>query len=419
MYSGVVDIDPAVDSSIFYWFFLSPKPDYATNLVLWFAGGPGGSGEGSIFGENGPLRWIISLNGTIEIISDIKHSIVDVANVIYVDNPLGVGFSSSQEPITKGEQIGDYIVKFMIKFYEIYPQQRYQELIIAGNSYGGHFIPAAAKAIQEYNKASTKDQTIPLKSLFVEDGYVNPIVQRLSIKDLAFASGLLTPDLMPEYEALEQTCESATYKSPSIAFEKCKNMNNLMFATDGGWDLMDIRYASGKGAPRYEDIFDDYFNNETVQRQLHTLKNEQTIPYSGWNNTCYLNMRDDGVVDYTGTYNSLVNSGIKTMVISGALDGLDGIVGTEKWVRMLNITEDKRNSNLRRSVYYYLDSKNNQEQVGGTYTTFTSGDNNVLSLVHVYAGGHVLGITQLDVVKSLLLDLITFKEPYCHKVSGS
>ena len=252
MYSGLVDIDPSVDASIFYWFFLSPKPDYSTNLVLWFAGGPGGSGEGSIFGENGPLRWRRDSKGTLGIISDIKNSMVDVSNVIYVDNPLGVGFSNSQEPITKGEQIGDYIVKFMLKFYELYPEQLNQGLIVAGNSYAGHFIPAAAKAIHEYNlHSSSNERKIPLKSLFVEDGYVNPIVQRLSVKDIAFGAGLITPDLLPEYEVLEQSCEYAVYNSPSTAFEKCKSMNNLMSATNGGWDLMDIRYASGKGAPRY------------------------------------------------------------------------------------------------------------------------------------------------------------------------
>ena len=41
-----------------------------------------------------------------------------------------------------------------------------------------------------------------------------------------------------------------------------------------------------------------------------------------------------------------------------------------------------------------------------------------MSLVHVYAGGHVLGITQLNVVKSLLADLISNNEPVCHSKSG-
>ena len=72
----------------------------------------------------------------------------------------------------------------------------------------------------------------------------------------------------------------------------------------------------------YEDIYDEYFSIEEVQKQLHTLKNGKTIPYAGWNNTCYLNMKYDGIVDYTETYNMLVNAGVKTMVISGAMDGL-------------------------------------------------------------------------------------------------
>ena len=140
MYSGLIEVDQSADSNIFYWLFMAPERSNATHLVLWFTGGPGESGENSIFQENGPLRFKTNANGTYKVTSDMNSSIVDIANVVYVDQPLGVGYSYSHDNVTQGKQIGDSMVKFLTKFYEIYPKLIQQDLIIAGNSYGGHYI---------------------------------------------------------------------------------------------------------------------------------------------------------------------------------------------------------------------------------------------------------------------------------------
>ena len=298
-------------------------------------------------------------------------------------------------------------------------------------------IAPIVRAILENNKNLHLDEIkIPITSVMVEDGIVSPIHQRLSIKDIAFASGLVTPDLLPEYEILEQKCEAAMQKSPQTAFNQCKQMVSFMSDTNGGWSLKDIRYEAGKEPLRNEELLDSYFQNKTVQRQLHILQNGETIPFTNFNGTVYSRLKLDGAVDYSGTYNDIVNSGIPLMVISGSLDGQDGITGTDRWVMSLNITRQTKNINLIKKLYYYkLDSNidnlvctssfpnciskgEETEKVGGTFTIFKN-NNLTLSLVHVYSAGHILGSTQIHISKSLFLDLISSKEPRCHKSSGN
>ena len=353
MYSGLIDVNKTSDSNIFYWLFMSPQQSASTHLVLWFTGGPGEAGENSIFQENGPLRFKVGDNDTYKIISDMKSSIVDVVNVVYIDQPLGVGYSYSHENVTQGKQIGDYMTKFLTKFYDIYPQLQKQELIVAGNSYGGHFVAPVVRAFLNYNSnTQSRELKIPLSSVMVEDGIVSPIHQRLSIKDIAFASGLITADLLPEYEILEQKWESAMQISPQTAFKKCKQMISFMSDTNGGWSLKDIRYESGKEPLRNEELLDTYFGSETVQSQLHVLNDGKTIPFTNFNGTVYSRLKLEGAVDYAGTYNDIVNEGIPLMVISASLDGQDGITGTDRWVMSLDVPKHKDNKHLIKSLYF-------------------------------------------------------------------
>ena len=418
MYSGLIETDATTNSNMFYWFFLSPKPDYATKLVLWFTGGPGDGGQESIFDENGPLKFRRKSDGTFEVISDIKNSFVDIANVIYVDQPLGVGYSYTDVNVTAGKQIGDTMVQFMLKFYELYPEQRYQELIVAGNSYGGHYVPVTAKAILDYNaNLEDKKMRIPMTTIIAEGGYVDPLTQRLSIKDLAFGSGLATLDLLKEYEILEQKCEASFYASRDTAFEDCKAMVRLMNDTDGGWDIFDVRYSEyAYLAP--DEAYDPYFRSEEVQKQLHVIrKDNTTIPYILVNETIYHNIRFDGLVDYTYLYDEIVTSGIATLVYTASFDGLDGALGTQRWLKNLNFTKDSFASRNTKNIYYYTNAEG-KETVGGSFKVWVDRKYNKLSYANVYAAGHQIGNTQILTSKAMLQDMMTSGKISCHRKNG-
>ncbi|KAL3530153.1 hypothetical protein ACH5RR_009475 [Cinchona calisaya] len=91
-YSGYVTVDPQAGRALFYYFVESP-PNSSTNpLVLWLNGGPGCTSFG--FGameELGPFR----VNSDGRTLFRNNYAWNNVANVIFLESPAGVGFSYS------------------------------------------------------------------------------------------------------------------------------------------------------------------------------------------------------------------------------------------------------------------------------------------------------------------------------------
>lgn len=55
MYSGYIQVNETNDRNIFYWFIEAENNVKTAPLYVWFQGGPGCSGLGGLFTENGPL----------------------------------------------------------------------------------------------------------------------------------------------------------------------------------------------------------------------------------------------------------------------------------------------------------------------------------------------------------------------------
>jgi carboxypeptidase C (cathepsin A) len=64
-------------------------------LVIWMNGGPGANSESGIFIEHGPFRVKKTglTNDDYLLTLSTDGSWVDIANVVYLDQPVGVGFS--------------------------------------------------------------------------------------------------------------------------------------------------------------------------------------------------------------------------------------------------------------------------------------------------------------------------------------
>lgn len=86
--SGLVSLGSGDD--MFYWLFQSRRSPSTDPLVMWLTGGPGCSSEMAVFYENGPF----TINDDMSLTSN-AYSWNDVSNVIFVDNPVGTGFSEN------------------------------------------------------------------------------------------------------------------------------------------------------------------------------------------------------------------------------------------------------------------------------------------------------------------------------------
>ncbi|CAN6548612.1 unnamed protein product [Malus baccata var. baccata] len=150
-YSGYVTVDEKKQKALFYYLAEAEIDPASKPLVLWLNGGPGCSSLGvGAFSENGPFR------PQGEVLVRNEHSWNTEANMLYLETPIGVGFSystdtSSYEGVTDHITASDNLL-FLQKWLEKFPHYRNRSLYITGESYAGHYVPQLAELMLQFKK---------------------------------------------------------------------------------------------------------------------------------------------------------------------------------------------------------------------------------------------------------------------------
>ncbi|KAF4811805.1 Carboxypeptidase Y-like protein A [Colletotrichum siamense] len=175
------------------WFHEARHDEQDAPLMIWFQGGPGGSSLHGMLYENGPCL-SDGVNGT----EFNPNSWTEHFNIIYLDQPAGVGFSyvddysgETSYP-SRAEESALDVISFIKLFYEAFPDFADADLHLAGESYAGRYIPSIASTILEYNDFLTSAPdikaalaTIPLSSLMLGNPWISPAEQLVSMYDVS------------------------------------------------------------------------------------------------------------------------------------------------------------------------------------------------------------------------------------------
>jgi cathepsin A (carboxypeptidase C) len=136
-YTGWLDIGP---KHLFFWFFESRTAPERDPLVLWLTGGPGASSMLGMLGELGPCLINEHGNGTVH----NKHGWNKEANILFVDQPAGVGFSYLDEgepvPSNSFSAAEDLHISLQIFVSQAIPKMKDLPFHISGESYGVSYI---------------------------------------------------------------------------------------------------------------------------------------------------------------------------------------------------------------------------------------------------------------------------------------
>ena len=149
-YSGYLNVDVAHHRVLHYYYVeaQTANPQDAP-VVMWTNGGPGCSSMDGLFYEHGPL--LVNEDG--KTLSENPHAWSTVANMLYLEGPAGVGFSYSN--VTADYKTGDNKTAYdnfraLQVFFDEFPELRKNEFYIAGESYGGVYVPTLAYAIYNH-----------------------------------------------------------------------------------------------------------------------------------------------------------------------------------------------------------------------------------------------------------------------------
>ncbi|CAI0544050.1 unnamed protein product [Linum tenue] len=280
---------------MFYFFFPTRGNNPNAPVAIWLNGGPGCSGEISLFYDNGPVR----LNPDLTLAWN-AYGWDQVFNIIYVDQPTGTGFSYSTDPgDTRHDEAG--VTDDLYTFLQ-------RDFYITGESYAGHYVPALASRIFKANtNAGEEIIRINLKGFAIGNGITDPAVQFKSYPDFALSSKLISQsDHDSIASQLVPPCLTAWFDiRKHCADHICLDRTRMdQFLTDPK-----VRAAIGV-APDYDFVY--------------------------CNLTVYGAMRGDWLADLKLGIPELLQSGIRALIYVGEYDLICNWAGNSEWVNALN-----------------------------------------------------------------------------------
>jgi carboxypeptidase D len=128
--------------------------------------------------ENGPFSFA---PGTAQPTPN-EFSWTNLSSVLWVEQPVGTGFSQGTPNITNEVDLAAQLVGFMQQFLEVFPEMKNKNLYLTGESYAGTYIPYIADYIYAHPKALDLD----LQGLWISDPSISTDIVQEQIPALPF-----------------------------------------------------------------------------------------------------------------------------------------------------------------------------------------------------------------------------------------
>lgn len=329
--AGLLELEPG--DEMFYWLFRSRKDPQNDPLVLWLTGGPGCSSELAVFYENGPF----TINDDLTLNKN-DYSWNEISNLLFVDQPLGTGFSSTDKPdhyARNEDMVAEYFYHFMTLFVEKFPEFKGRPFYITGESYAGHYIPAITAYLVEKGNPD-----INLISSAIGNGWVDPITQYPEYDHFSVENELVGAFhhyfLQAGYWVCEKLIQTGIW---FIALEECQLVTTTILGNplSPAFNVYDIRKPCSHPPLCYDfDNLDALIARKDVREALNVGKK----PWSDCNQVVHTFMLGDWVTDLSPKVDYALRNGVDILVYSGDKDFICNWRGGEAWTN--NIRWEKQ-----------------------------------------------------------------------------
>mmetsp|Transcript_5183 Transcript_5183/g.17425 ORF Transcript_5183/g.17425 Transcript_5183/m.17425 type:complete len:453 (+) Transcript_5183:1934-3292(+) len=322
----------------FYWAFRARTAAADAPVVLWLTGGPGCSSELALFAENGPCS--VNANGTGTVRNPNGWN--EHANLIFVDQPTGTGFSYGtgydHDEVGVADDMNDFLQQFFAKHADLADNDFY----VAGESYAGHYIPNIAHRIWRANKDG-EGLPIKLKGIAIGNGLTDPEIQYAYYPDMAASTngheaavGSLTlaamraamPACLAAIRACNSGNSSVTDAICTAAMSIC-NLAEVQPYQATGLNVYDMRVPC-----KVPGLCYDFSNIDAYLRRPEVLKALGVDPRTRWeqcSSVVNLGFRADWMKDYQQRLPDLLADGIRVLIYAGDQDYICNWLGNKAW----------------------------------------------------------------------------------------
>ncbi|XP_022717994.1 serine carboxypeptidase-like 44 isoform X1 [Durio zibethinus] len=372
-FSGYIDVDGKAGRSLFYYLVEAENDPMNLPLTVWLTGGPGCSSVGDSFISVGPF----TTSNNAHCLQRNPHSWIKVSNILFIDSPIGVGWSYSKT--SSDYQVGDDstnedLLAFILQWFDKYPNFKSRDLYLAGSSYAGHFIPNLGNTLLDYNKQSN-DLKFNIKGLALGNPLLRSKLDILALYELFWSRGMINKDLhqqiLKECDGIDEdnysnnatnwseSCQQAMDKAELIAFNvtsipeaKARHFDILRSTCDGKWEdlnlekeVIKITYEVDMCLPFRAEF---YLNIPEVQKAFHGNRTNLEYQWRGCFENSGLNYSAaDRAIDMLPALKQILQHSIPVTIFSGEEDGVVPTIGTLKHVKKLakdmnlNLTKDE------------------------------------------------------------------------------
>ncbi|KAJ9541209.1 hypothetical protein OSB04_027715 [Centaurea solstitialis] len=411
-----VGVDEREDVQLFYYFIESESNPKDDPLILWIAGGPGCSSISGLLYEIGPIKFKeVHYNGSLPTFTLRSGSWTKIANIIFLDIPVGAGFSyrrSGQASHSNDFLLADQAYEFIRKWLKSHPEFISNPFYVGGDSYSGRPIPVITQLIS--NGKGNEDDNEPyinLKGYLLGNPRAIPDEENFRIQ---FANGMgLIPDEL--YKKLVHDCHGE-YRSEYINSNNVACLQNLDLyqqCIDGiEMPLILQPNCSDVVLPieqpsqmRFEDqdplssfycpnelftVTSIWANDDSVREALHIRKGS----IGDWER-CGSNLNFTKILDDTRPYHlNLSKKAYRSLIYSGDHDMIIPHRSTKAWIKDLNYSI----TNRWRSWKY-------RGQIAG----YTESYSNMMTYVTVKGGGHTAPQTKPEECFAMIKRWISYR----------
>ncbi|TCD63307.1 hypothetical protein EIP91_005688 [Steccherinum ochraceum] len=183
--SGYIDI--GTNMSMWFWFFEARHNPESAPFTLWLNGGPGCSSMIGLFQEHGPCQ--VNPDGNTTVLNPFSWN--NISNMIYIDQPIGTGFSFGTVDVNSTFTAAPPIWKAFQILFESPEFKKFQsrEFLFTTESYGGHYGPEFVTFFDQQNKLidqhKLKGEKIEVSALMINNGWYDPLLQNKAYVDFA------------------------------------------------------------------------------------------------------------------------------------------------------------------------------------------------------------------------------------------
>lgn len=222
-HAGLITVNPDFDSNMFFWYFPAAYDSANAPVVLWLQGGPGGSSLFGLFVEHGPF----SVTADLEL-EDRTTAWSLTHNLIYIDNPVGTGFSFTRGGFAENETaVAEDLYSCLTQIFTLFPHLQENEFYITGESYAGKYVPAISYRIHKGNKNLRQgDRKINFKGMAIGDGLCDPATMT-EYGDFLHGVALIDSDQRDQFRVQSALAREYIAKEEWVkAFEVFDNLLN-------------------------------------------------------------------------------------------------------------------------------------------------------------------------------------------------